>query len=168
MVTINSSELRSLREKFKDKKIVYVGGVFDLTHAGHIIFFEECKQLGDILVVLIARDSFIKDYKGDDRPILNEHIRLKTVDSFKPVDFTLLDPTMKFTKEDGHLKGLKFILEELRPDIYVVNEDILDYDDRKKLVGQFETKMYISKRDSPVELEKISTSKIIEKIKNLK
>jgi len=167
MVIINPSELRSLREKFKDKKIVYVGGVFDMTHAGHIIFFEECKQLGDILVVLIARDSFIKDYKGENRPILNEHIRMKTVDSFKPVDYTLLDPTMKFTKEEGHLKGLKFILEELKPDIYVVNDDISDFEERKNLVEQFSTKIHISIRDAPPEFEKISTSKIIDMIKKL-
>jgi glycerol-3-phosphate cytidylyltransferase-like family protein len=40
MTIINYSDLENLREKYKDKKIVYCGGVFDITHAGHVIFLK--------------------------------------------------------------------------------------------------------------------------------
>ena len=37
-------ELASLREKFKDKKIVFCSGCFDLFHAGHVLFLKIAKN----------------------------------------------------------------------------------------------------------------------------
>lgn len=168
MAIITYDDLPLIREKFKDKKIVYCAGVFDLTHAGHILFFEECKKFGDILVVLIARDSFIHDYKGNDRPILNENIRLKTIDSYKPVDYVILDKTEKFIPETGHRAGLRYILSALRPDVYAINNDVKDIEEREKVTEEYGAALVILQRTCPEEFDHISTTKIIEKIKRMK
>ena len=111
-------ELRDLRKIFRDKKIVFCSGSFDLTHAGHILFFEDCKKYGDLLFVSIGSDILLRRYKGDSRPILNENIRMKTVDSLKPVDYCFLDNILK---ENNNCYGLELAFEMLRPDVYVIN-----------------------------------------------
>lgn len=161
MVQITPDDLTKIREKFKDKKIVFCSGVFDITHAGHIIFLEDCKETGDILVVAIGDDESIRQYKGSKRPILNETIRLKTVDSLKPVDYTFL-----IKSKSEPLDILPFIFEKLKPDNYIINTDAFDIPYRKKLCEQFSINLIILDRHCPEEFENISTSKIIEKIKN--
>ena len=52
--------LSEIKENRK-KKIVLCHGVFDLVHYGHIMHFKSAKKHGDILVVSITKDKFIKD-----------------------------------------------------------------------------------------------------------
>ena len=49
-------------------------GVFDLMHSGHINHFNEAKNYGDILIVSLTKDEFIK--KGVNRPIFKINDRL--------------------------------------------------------------------------------------------
>ena len=44
-------------------KIVLAGGVFDIIHPGHIHTLNEAKDLGDILVVVIATDQTAQKMK---------------------------------------------------------------------------------------------------------
>jgi cytidyltransferase-like protein len=46
------------------KKIVLVTGGFDPLHSGHIAYFEEAKKLGDILVVGVNSDEWLRRKKG--------------------------------------------------------------------------------------------------------
>jgi len=157
-------DLSKIREKHKDKKVVFCSGGFDLTHAGHILFFEDCKKYGDILVVGIGGDAVRKKDKDDGRPILNEHTRLKTVVSLKPVDyaFVIHDLPVEHT-----LDALIDIMKELRPDVYVINTDASHIPYRENMVKTTSTKLVILDRTCPPEFEKISTTGIIEKIKRL-
>ena len=163
MAVISYEDLPILREKYKDKKIVCCTGVFDITHAGHILFFEDCKKYGDILVVLVGRDSYVRSYKGKERPILNEHVRLKTIDSLKPVDYVILDKREKFN-EGEEIEGVKSILPLLKPDVYIINADVQNIEERRKGVEEFGVKFIALERYCPEEFEDISTTKIIEKI----
>ena len=86
---ISYKNLASVRKKYPDKKIVFCSGSFDLIHPGHVLTFEALKKLGDILVVAVGGDKDIAEIKGPTRPILNEDLRLKMVDSLKPVDYAL-------------------------------------------------------------------------------
>jgi len=55
------------------KKVVLVGGCFDILHIGHLKFLEEAKKSGDILVVLLEDDKNVKRLKGKGKfIILNE------------------------------------------------------------------------------------------------
>ena len=160
-------DLEKLRDKHKDKKIVFCIGVFDMTHVGHILFFEGCKEYGDILVVGVGRDSFIKKYKSVQRPILNEKIRLKTVDALKPVDYTFLDIMEEWKGKATHEENLGSIFKLLKPDVYIVNEDGSDKDERKLIANENHVEFIVLPRFCPEEYESISTTKIIEKIKML-
>jgi len=96
------------------KKIVTFG-VFDIIHAGHIKFLENCKKTdkNSRLIVVISRDSTVLRERGK-KPIMPEQERKKIVGSLKVVDEAIL----------GY-EGLdKFrIVEEIKPDIIVLGYD---------------------------------------------
>lgn len=165
MTQITVEDLERIRKENPNKKIVFCSGTFDLTHAGHVLFFEDCKKYGDILVVSVGCDDLIKNYKGKERPILNEIIRLKTVDSFKPVNYCLLD--WNYSSNGTPLDPVLDMMKLLKPDYYVINEDSWGIPLRKEKIKEMEIKLVILDRYCPKEFERISTSKIIEKIKKL-
>ena len=41
-------------------KVVLTGGVFDVLHIGHIFTLNEARKHGDVLVVAIAREEYIR------------------------------------------------------------------------------------------------------------
>lgn len=165
MTQITTQDLVILRETHKDKKIVFCSGGFDLTHAGHVLFFEDCKQYGDILVVGIGGDAVRKKDKDDGRPIINEHMRVKLVSSLKPVDYAFIIHDLPVSHP---LDALLTIMAQLRPDTYVINTDASHVAYREAMVKKTETKLVILDRVCPPEYEKVSTTGIIEKIKKLK
>ena len=69
--------------KKKGKKIVQCHGVFDLVHLGHIRHFNLAKKEGDILVVTITKDKYVK--RGPGRPIFNERLRAEALASLAVV-----------------------------------------------------------------------------------
>lgn len=162
MILDNYSKLPEIRTKHAGQKIIFCSGSFDLPHAGHVLFFEDCKKLGDVLVVAIGCDAIIKVNKGGKRPILNEKIRLKTIDSLKPVDYCYLD-----SSTDDPLNFLKIAFENLKPDIYAVNDDGFELKKREDASRAYGVKFCILKRWCPPDFENISTSNIIHKIRNL-
>lgn len=104
--------------KKKGKKIVYAHGAFDLLHAGHIHHLVQAKKLGDILIVTVTPDKFIK--KGPGRPRFNEAERLKFVAGLECVDFVGLNST----HDASHA------IKMLSPDIYVKGKDVIFKSDK--------------------------------------
>ncbi len=168
MAIIKYNDLSEIREQHRDKKIVFCSGTFDLPHAGHVLFFEDCKRYGEILVVALGVDELTREFKGEKRPILNEHIRLKTVDSFKPVDYSLL------VGRDYHSSSYPLsvstfpkLFDLLKPNKWVVNKDAQDIPMRHELANRFNVELIVLERYCPREFEDISTTKLIEKIRAL-
>jgi len=159
---VTLEDLPGIRTRHKDDIIVLCTGSFDLTHAGHILFLEDCKKLGDLLVVGVGPDTEINKNKKGNRPILNEHLRLKMIDSLRPVDYSFITP---LSSGKNWLNPLREIFEKLSPDIYVINSDAEDIAGRKKILKDFNIKLKILDRWAPQEFEDISTTRIIEKIK---
>lgn len=165
MTVIKSSDLENIREKHKGQKIIFCSGCFDITHAGHVLFFEDCKKLGDILVAMVGCDAVIKRDKNEKRPIINEHLRLKMIDSLKPVDYTFLDYIIPDAPHPLHIIDL--LVGKLKPDAYVINKDAWDIPFRENFTKKHGVPLVILDRTAPPEFENISTTKIIEKIKSL-
>jgi FAD synthetase len=90
---------------------VMATGVFDLLHPGHLYFLEKARELGDELIVVIARDSTVKRQKHE--PITPEEMRRTMVESLKPVDVAVL----------GTEGDMYDIVEKLRPDIIAIGYD---------------------------------------------
>lgn len=63
---------------------VYVIGVFDLFHTGHVELLRKAKELGNKLIVAINCDKMVASYKR--KPFFNENDRLTIVNACKYVD----------------------------------------------------------------------------------
>ena len=46
------------------RKVVFVTGVYDLFHYGHVRFLKEAKKFGDFLLVGVHTDEAVNKYKG--------------------------------------------------------------------------------------------------------
>ena len=69
--------------------IVYVDGVFDLTHDGHFKLFQQAKKLGDILYVGVLSDTECENYKR--LPILTAEERELNILNSKHVNKVILN-----------------------------------------------------------------------------
>lgn len=95
-------------------KTVFVSGCYDLLHSGHVAFFKEASQYGD-LYVGIGSDATINELKG--RPTINsEQERLYMVKSVRHV-------TDAFVNSGSGIMDFEEELKSLQPDYFVVNED---------------------------------------------
>ena len=63
---------------------VYVIGVFDLFHTGHVELLRRSKELGDKLIVAINGDEMVNQYKR--KPFMSETERLSIVEACRYVD----------------------------------------------------------------------------------
>lgn len=90
---------------------VVATGVFDIIHLGHLHFLEKAKDLGDELVVVVARDSTARKMKHE--PIISEGMRVELVQALKPVDRAVL----------GYEDDMFRIIQEVRPDIIALGYD---------------------------------------------
>jgi len=63
---------------------VYVIGVFDLFHRGHVELLRRSKELGEKLVIAINGDEMVASYKR--YPYVNENDRLAVVQACQYVD----------------------------------------------------------------------------------
>jgi glycerol-3-phosphate cytidylyltransferase len=64
--------------------VVYVIGVFDLFHRGHVELFRRARELGDKLIVAVNGDEMTAAYKR--RPFFSEQDRLELVKACRYVD----------------------------------------------------------------------------------
>ena len=98
--------------KKKGKKIIQCHGVFDLVHLGHIRHLNLAKKKGDILVVTITKDKYVK--RGPGRPIFNENLRAETLaslaitDYVSIIDFPTATEAIKILKPDIYVKGIDY------------------------------------------------------------
>lgn len=81
------------------KKIVLVGGCFDILHYGHISFLKKAKSFGDSLVVALESDRNVKKLKGKGRPIHSQKQRKHMLESLSFVDKVILLPTINTDKD---------------------------------------------------------------------
>lgn len=103
-------------------KKVFVSGCYDLLHSGHVEFFREASAYGD-LYVGIGSDATILDYKHH-KTVYSEQERLFMVKSIRYVKDAFIN------KGHGVMDFVPTV-EELRPDIFVVNEDGSNDDKRR-------------------------------------
>ena len=66
-----------------------VFGSFDPLHDGHRNMFQQAKNYGDMLIVVVARDATIREVKKHE-PHLSEEERLKEVEKVLEVDKAIL------------------------------------------------------------------------------
>lgn len=66
-------------------RIVFIPGVWDMLHAGHIKFLEKASKFGDVIVVGVESDELVKKEKGE-FPIISIENRILALENVKHVD----------------------------------------------------------------------------------
>jgi len=83
--------------------VVLAGGVFDIIHPGHIYTLNAAKELGDILVVVVATDNTAVKMKKR-RPLHSQEQRQELVNSLSMVDLCLIGQEDDIFKTVNHVK----------------------------------------------------------------
>lgn len=109
--------------QWKDMKVVFTNGCFDILHRGHIEYLSKAADMGDVLVVGLNTDASVRRLKGEGRPVNNEESRALVLASLSFVDAVVL------FDEDTPYELIKAI----HPDVLVKGadykvEDIVGYD----------------------------------------
>ena len=94
------------------KTIVYTVGTFDLLHVGHLAILEQCRKLGDIVVVGVASDNVVASYKPNE-PVIPLIQRQEMLEALRCVDRVLPYHTLEYVSA----------CMALNVDIFVVGED---------------------------------------------
>ena len=134
---------------------IYVDGIFDLFHKGHVLHFKDIKKLDKIenyLVVGIISDKDAQEYKR--KPIYDEEHRKLLVKSCKYVDEILENAPLVLTEK--FINDNKFDL---------ICHGFFDKNDEETQKKFFEIPIKMNKFRSLEYHWGISTTQIIEKIK---
>ncbi|MDD2683066.1 MAG: D-glycero-beta-D-manno-heptose 1-phosphate adenylyltransferase [Candidatus Cloacimonetes bacterium] len=95
------------------QKVVFTNGCFDILHAGHVLYLEEARRLGDVLVLGLNSDASVRRLKGDSRPINPQSERSIVVAALEAVDFVCI------FDEDTPYE----LIKALQPDVLVKGGD---------------------------------------------
>jgi len=123
IITMEDLRSRLSLWRFKEQKVVFTNGCFDIIHRGHIEYLAKAAGYGDILIVGVNTDNSTKRLKGNNRPIQDEYSRAIILSSFQFVNNVIL------FEEDTPYELIKFI----QPDVLIKGqdykpEDIVGYD----------------------------------------
>jgi len=110
---IKLSVLLKLRRTWKGKKVVFTNGVFDLLHFGHVRLLQDCRKLGDVLIVGVNSDRSVRRLKGAGRPLVPFHDRSRILAALAAVDYVV-----SFA-EDTPLE----LIKKIKPDILAKGAD---------------------------------------------
>jgi rfaE bifunctional protein nucleotidyltransferase chain/domain len=136
--------------RFKENKIVFTNGCFDLVHQGHLNYLASAASMGNKLIIGLNTDASVQKLKGPNRPIIDEYSRAFLLASLGFVDLII------FFEEQTPYELIQFV----QPDILVKGsdykaEDIVGYDIVKAKGGEIKTLDF---------LEGFSSTAIIKKI----
>ena len=99
--------------RFKNHKIVFTNGCFDVLHRGHVDYLVRASELGDLLVIGLNTDESVKRLKGPSRPYLDEETRAYILASMCFTSAIIL------FEEDTPLE----LIQKVRPDVLVKGSD---------------------------------------------
>lgn len=119
------------------KTKVIVTGCYDLFHTGHVRFFEEMSELGDLYVV-VGQDANIRLLKGEGRPLFKQDERRYIAGSLRYVKQALISSGTGWMDAAPEIAVLK-------PDVYAVNEDG-DVAEKREFCLQHSIKYVVLKR----------------------
>lgn len=133
---------------------IYLDGVFDLFHRGHLEAIKTAKNLypDTWLIVGVVSDKDTESYKRI--PIINEIDRVEIIKSLKMVDEVIFPCPMSTTRE---------FIEENKIDMVV--HGFADENDWKKQEKYFEEIIKLGKFKRIIYYNKCSTTDIIKRIK---
>lgn len=147
---MNNFEISFVTNLFKKKgTIAFTNGCFDIFHRGHLNTLIQASLSADFLIVGVNSDSSVKQLKGESRPINKCKDRVRILQELNCVSavFVFEEPTpvelIKFISPDVLVKGGDYTPDQVIGAEYAKEVRIIPF------------------------LQGYSTTKIIEKIKNI-
>jgi rfaE bifunctional protein nucleotidyltransferase chain/domain len=137
--------------QFKNEKIVFTNGCFDILHRGHLEYLLQAAALGHRLVIGLNSDESVSRLKGPSRPVNKIDDRAFALASLRCTD--LIVPF----EEDTPLELIEF----LQPNILVKGGDYTI----ESIVGAKETLQRGGKVEVLSFKEGYSTTSLIDKMK---
>lgn len=133
-----------------NKKVVLIGGCFDVLHYGHINFLKNANAAGDLLIVALESDELISLSKKR-LPIHTQAQRATNLAAIRYVDYIILLPRLNGFKDYNQL------VQDIRPNVIAVTADDPQIQNKKMQASYAgaELKVVIDR------IEKFSTSKIL-------
>ena len=124
--------------RFKNEKIVFTNGCFDIIHLGHLKYLSAAADLGTKLIIGLNTDASVKRLKGANRPINNEIARALVLAGFGFIDAII------FFDSDTPYE----LIKQVKPTYLVKGgdykaEDIVGYDIVTKNGGQVVTLQFV-------------------------
>jgi len=105
--------------RFKDRKIVFTNGCFDILHQGHIDYLSKAADLGHVLIIGVNNDASTRNLKGPSRPINDEYSRAMILAALHFTDAVILfdEATpynlIKYIQPDILVKGADYTIEQI-------------------------------------------------------
>lgn len=75
--------------KANGERIVFTNGCFDLLHAGHVLYLQQARALGDRVIVAVNDDASVSKLKGPSRPINCLDDRMQVLAGLRSVDWVV-------------------------------------------------------------------------------
>ncbi len=162
MVRHNLEDTRKIAKEIQKSvqnapKKVFVSGCYDMLHSGHMEFFREAAQFGD-LYVGIGSNETVQELKGH-KPLYSEQERLFMVKSVRYVKDA-------FINTGTGLMDFIPTVENLRPDIFVVNEDG-SKPEKKKFCEEHGIEYRVLSRDTQGDIQFVSPTDFTNKSREL-
>lgn len=133
------------------KKIVLVGGCFDIFHYGHLYFLKKAKKLGDILIVALESDENTKHLKGKKRPIHTQKQRAEMLEAL-----TYVDKVIRLPKVPNYQR----LVFQVKPQIIAVTQGDPRLKKKKKHAKKVGAKVIIIPK-----IKTVSTTQIAKLLK---
>lgn len=99
IITLEHARAIAKQLRTQGKRIVLVGGCFDILHEGHLIFLQLAKAQGDVLFVAVENDEKVQKLKGSPRPVNSQEKRTKILAGLDLVDYIIILPTFQTDEE---------------------------------------------------------------------
>jgi rfaE bifunctional protein nucleotidyltransferase chain/domain len=98
---------------FKNQKIVFTNGCFDILHRGHIDYLAKAADLGNALVIGLNTDASVSRLKGAGRPVQDQDSRALVLAALRFVSAVVL-----FDEDTPYQ-----LIKAVQPDLLVKGSD---------------------------------------------
>ena len=132
--TTESIQSKIAQWRFKNEKIVFSNGCFDILHRGHIEYLAQAADFGVRLIIGLNSDASVRRLKGVNRPLQDQVSR-----SVVLAALTFVDAVIVFDEDTPYE-----LIKSVKPDFLVKGndykaEDIVGYDIVKENGGDVVT-----------------------------
>ncbi len=157
--TIEDAKRKRALFEFKNEKVVFTNGCFDILHVGHLTYLAKAAQLGKRLIIGLNADVSVKQLgKGDNRPVNPELARAMVIAALGIVDGVVIFNEM--TPEN--------LIHTLHPDVLVkggdYDENEINLSSKRFIVGSDYVKSYGGQVVTIPLVEGFSTTGLIERL----